>query len=213
MAYRHRPLGRTRLVRAIGLVELGDDLQVVEAAQILRHRIIEPQLALFEQHHDGHRRHRLRHRRNVEDGIDRHGHIAPDSSLPARLVNHGISIDDERHDAGGVTTLDRRGELARQLLGVERNRRLRLECGGRCLRETPIAIDSERPRVMERNLTVHLTFQPTIVGDPLRPLRGYGAAGSALRRWAASARQREQSVSRSAGIPYVVSGFSRTDVP
>jgi hypothetical protein len=54
MADRHRSFRGPRFVGCVLLVERRDDPQVVEARQVLRHRIVELELALIEQHHDSH---------------------------------------------------------------------------------------------------------------------------------------------------------------
>ena len=103
----HGPLGRPRFVSCILLIEFRNDLQVVKPGQVFRHRIIEAEFALFEQHHDGHRGHRLGHRRDRKDGIHGHGDIVGDSELArCAFVQYVIAADNEGDDAGRVAPSD-----------------------------------------------------------------------------------------------------------
>ncbi len=78
---RDRRRGRARRVALVGRVEVLDDLLVLERRQVVRDGIVEPDVAFLNEHHDGHRRHGLRHRRDAEDRVRR-----PSARRPRRPV-------------------------------------------------------------------------------------------------------------------------------
>jgi hypothetical protein len=127
-----RPLRRPRLVSGVRFVELRDDDGVLVLGQVFRDIVIELQLALVDEHHDRRRRHRLGHRRDVEDRVLGHRHVPRDAHLAERLVvEHAVATDDRDYDAGHVAPGDRllqvAGERGAPLL---RHRRRSRRCHG-----------------------------------------------------------------------------------
>jgi hypothetical protein len=110
----HLPFRRSCFVSGVGFVELRNDLQVVEAGQVFRYWIVELELALFEQHHDGHRSYRLGHGRNRKNGIHGHRSIVSYAELAGcGFVEHVVEADDECDDARRVAAADSSAQLAR----------------------------------------------------------------------------------------------------
>ena len=107
-----------RFVAAVRRVELADDERVLVLRQVLRHVVIELQLPLVGEHHDGDGGHRLRHRGDVEDRVLRHRRVAQRAALAERLVvEHAVLVDDGDDDAGDVAARSRVGEELRQRSG------------------------------------------------------------------------------------------------
>ena len=121
---RHRLPRRPRRVGGVLLVERGDDLKVVVAVEVFRDRVVELQLAGFHQHHDGDRRHRLRHRRDREDRIRGHRRALGDVELTGGpFEQHALAVDDQGGDAGRVAAAHGVVQLLRER-GLARGRQL-----------------------------------------------------------------------------------------
>ncbi len=104
VADRDLALGRDELDLA---VLLDRDLQVLEAGDVLRDRVGEPDLALLDQHHDGDARHRLGGGGHAEEGVRGHG-LARLGVRQAvgREVDDLPLAGDERHGPGDVMLVD-----------------------------------------------------------------------------------------------------------
>ena len=74
IADRHRPLRRPGFVRAIVIDARQHDLAARELGKVFRHRIVDADLALLDEHHHRQRGDRLGHRRDPEDRVGRHRH-------------------------------------------------------------------------------------------------------------------------------------------
>ncbi len=106
VADRHDALRRTGVVGAVLGVEPGDDLQLVEPGQVLRHRVVDRQLAALGQHHDGDRRDGLGHGGDIENRVRRQSAGLGVVELAGRcLEQHSLAIDHQADDRWRITAL------------------------------------------------------------------------------------------------------------
>ena len=106
----HLPLGVHQLVRRPVLA--GDEhLLALELRQVLRHRVVEPELAVVHQDHGGDAGHRLGHRRQPEDRVRRHRLFRLGVGEPGGAEGGDLPLAGDQHDAAGdPSLLDRRLE-------------------------------------------------------------------------------------------------------
>ena len=115
------------VVAGVGVVELADDERVLPLRQVLRHLVVNLQLAFVDEHHDGDRGDRLGHRRHVEDRVLGHRRAGERAALAEGLVvEDAVLVDHGDGDAGHVTAIGRgledRGNGGRSLLRECRRR-------------------------------------------------------------------------------------------
>ena len=106
LAHGHRPRRRFVHGRAVGVLA-GVDPQVGELGDEVGHGVVDLPLALFVEHHQGRRRHRLGHRVDEEDGIGGHRRPRLDVLHPDAVDEGDLAVPREhRHDARQLALVD-----------------------------------------------------------------------------------------------------------